>query len=92
MNISDAKLSAAVEVLREMGARTVLLFGSYVDSPDTAHDVDIAVDGIPARRILDADVAVHEILGVPTDLVSREENPAFFDVVRDYGRILFTAA
>jgi hypothetical protein len=62
------------------------------DSPDTARDVDIAVEGIPLGRILEADVVVHDLLGVPTDLISREENPAFFDVVRDYGRVLFQAA
>ena len=92
MNITEEQLKAAVEVLRAMGARTVLLFGSFVDSPETARDVDLAVDGIPAEQILDADVAVHDLLGVPTDLVSREENPTFFEVVKDYGRILYQAA
>ena len=92
MEITHTQLQSVVDALRSMGARTIILFGSMVDSPETARDVDIAVEGIPLRRILDADVTVHEILGVPTDLVSREENPAFFDVVKDYGRILFKAA
>jgi predicted nucleotidyltransferase len=92
MKITDDQLQSVVDVLRSMGARTIVLFGSMVESPDTARDVDIAVEGIPLGRILDADVVVHEMLGVPTDLVCREENPAFFDVVRDYGRVLFQAA
>jgi len=92
MRITNAQLQSVVDILREMGARTIVLFGSMAESPETARDVDIAVEGIPLRRILDADVVVHELLGVPTDLVSREENPAFFDVVKDYGRVLFQAA
>ena len=92
MNITSDQLQSVVDALRSMGARTIVLFGSMADSPDTARDVDIAVEGIPLRRILDADVVVHDLLGVPTDLVSREENPALFDVVRDYGRVLFQAA
>jgi predicted nucleotidyltransferase len=92
VKVTNEQLQAVVRALRSMGARTIVLFGSMVDSPETAHDVDIAVAGIPLSRILDADVAVHDLLGVPTDLVSREENPAFFDVVKDYGRILFQAA
>jgi predicted nucleotidyltransferase len=92
MHITSEKMQTVVDVLRSMGARTVVLFGSMVDAPEMARDVDIAVEGIPLTRILDADVAVHDLLGVPTDLVSHEENPAFFDVVKDYGRILFQAA
>ena len=92
MEITNAQLETLIETLRLMGARTIVLFGSMVDSPETARDVDIAVEGIPLSRILEADVAVHELLGVPTDLVSREENPAFFDVVKDYGRVIFQAA
>jgi predicted nucleotidyltransferase len=92
MQITNENMQAVVDVLRSMGARTVVLFGSMVDTPETARDVDLAVEGIPLSRILEADVAVHDLLGVPTDLVSHEESPAFFDVVKDYGRILFQAA
>lgn len=81
-----------IQILRSLGARKIVLFGSMVDSPESAHDVDIAVEGIPLTRILDADVAVYDLLGVQVDLVSREENPAFFDMVQDYGKILFQAA
>ena len=91
MNVTNEQLQSVVDALRSLGARTVVLFGSMVETPATARDVDIAVEGIPLRRILEADVLIHDLLGVPTDLVSREENPAFFDVVRDYGRVLFQA-
>lgn len=77
MQVTEVQLAQAVELLRSMGARRVILFGSMVDSPETACDVDIAVEGMPLRHILEADVAVHELLGVPTDLVSREERGTF---------------
>lgn len=83
------RMEKAVEALRAMGARRVLLFGSAVASPDTARDIDLAVEGIPLTRLLEADVVVQEILGVPTDLVSREENPAFFDLVSRFGKVLY---
>jgi predicted nucleotidyltransferase len=92
MQITELQLREVVEMLRSMGARQIVLFGSMVDSPAAARDVDIAVEGIPLQRILEADVAVNELLGVPTDLVSREENPGFFDIVKDYGRTLYQAA
>ena len=82
-------LPKAVEALVRMGARRVILFGAAVDSPETTHDIDLAVEGIPLESILDADVVVQEILQQPFDLVSREDNPEFFAVVARYGRVLY---
>lgn len=89
MKVTNEKLLAVVRVLRDMGARRVLLFGSAVEAPETARDIDLAVEGIPIRKILDADVAVHELLDTPTDLISREENPSFFDLVKPRSRVLY---
>ncbi len=89
MKPAEEQLEAAVGVLRRMGARKILLFGSILESPETARDIDLAVEGIPLHRLLDADVAVHELLQTPTDLVSREENPEFFDLIVDYGKVLY---
>jgi len=72
-----------------MGAKNVILFGGAADSPETTHDINLAVEGIPLESILDADVAVQEILQQPFDLVSREDNPRFFAVVARYGRVLY---
>jgi hypothetical protein len=34
-------------------------------------------------------VAVNATLHAPTDLVSREENPAFYDIAVRYGKVLY---
>lgn len=91
MVVAEDRLRRAVDALRSMGARRVLLFGSYLDAPERARDVDLAVEGIPVDRLLDADVAVCEILDAPTDLVSREETPAFYEIVEKRGKVLFQA-
>ena len=83
------KIDQAVKALAEMGARRVILFGSAVDHPESANDVDLAVDGIAPRHILDADVKVGEILRQPYDLVCREEDADFFEIVSRYGRVLY---
>ncbi len=82
-------LPQAIEVLRNLGARKILLFGSAAVSPETAKDIDLAVEGIPLSRLLEADVAVHDIFQFPTDLVSYEENPSFFEIIRRYGRVVY---
>jgi predicted nucleotidyltransferase len=89
MAVSIEQLQEVVRVLRQEGARRVLLFGSAVRNLTDARDIDIAVEGVPLGRILHADVAVNDLLGVPTDLVSREENPGFFDLISQGSRVLY---
>jgi predicted nucleotidyltransferase len=89
MKLSVEQMEEVVAVLRQMGARRVLLFGSAVTSPASAQDVDVAVEGIPLRGLLEADARVHDILKMPTDLISREEMPAFFDLIRPTAKVLY---
>jgi len=89
MIISSQKMSAIIELLRKFGARRIFLFGSYLDKPEKANDLDLAVEGIPLNRLLDADVELSGILSMPFDLISSEENPDFFRIVREYGKVLY---
>lgn len=87
--LGNRELATAVDMLRALGAKRVLLFGSYPESPETARDIDIAVEGIPLERILEADVAVSGVLRMPVDLVSREENPRFFSLISRGATVLY---
>ena len=83
MTVPEEKIQQAVEVLKSYGARRVLLFGSYAHDPEKARDIDLAVEGIPLRRLGGAELAVYRLLRVPFDLVSRDEDPEFFDLVAE---------
>ena len=89
MKVNSEQIHEAAESLRKMGARRIILFGSMIDSPEDANDIDIAVEGIPLNQILNADVAVCEIFETQADLISREENPAFYDIIKNYGKIIY---
>ena len=89
MAVNLEKVPHAVRALVKMGARKVILFGSAAENPASASDIDIAVEGIPLNRILDADVEVGDILRQPYDLVSREENSRFFEIISRYGKVLY---
>lgn len=91
MAVNLENLPQAVGALVRMGARRVFLFGSAATDPQCARDVDLAVEGIPPERILDADVALMDILHQPFDLVARELNPRFFSVIERYGKALYGA-
>ena len=89
LNITKNQLNMVIDSLCSMGAENIILFGSYTKKQNKAKDIDLAVEGIPIRRILEADVAVHDILKVPVDLISREENPKFYEIIKDYGKIIY---
>jgi predicted nucleotidyltransferase len=89
MILTEHRLGQAVQVLRSMGAKRVVLFGTCSTDPARARDVDLAVEDIPLAQLLDADLRVQEALRAPTDLVSREENPSLYDIVVRYGRVLY---
>ena len=89
MAVNLERLPQAVGTLVEMGAKRVILFGSAAMDPARAGDVDLAVEGIPPEHILDADVALMDILQQPFDLVARELNPRFFSVIERYGKVLY---
>ncbi len=89
MAVNLDSLPQAVGELVRLGAKRVILFGSATTDPRRASDVDLAVEGIPPERILDADVALMDILRQPFDLVARELNPTFYSVVERYGKVLY---
>jgi predicted nucleotidyltransferase len=89
MAVNLEKIPIVVRALVKMGAKKIILFGSAAEYPESAADIDLAVEGIPLSRILDADVEVGEILRQPYDLVSREENSRFFEIISRYGKVLY---
>ena len=89
MAITRIQIQSIINALRRFGAKRILLFGSAAETPEKARDIDIAVEGIPLKRLLDADVAISDILAMPCDLVSSEENPDFYRIIRNYGKVLY---
>ncbi len=91
MNLPEGKLEAVVALLKGLGAKRILLFGSYLRDSTQARDLDIAIEGIPLSRLLDADAKAYELLRQPLDLISREEDPAFFDHIAVGAKVLYAA-
>jgi predicted nucleotidyltransferase len=87
--VNMERIQLAVEVLVGLGARKIILFGSAAEDPQTAHDIDLAVSGIPSEHMLDADVKIGDVLQQPFDLVSETDNKAFFEIITRYGKVLY---
>lgn len=69
------RLDAAATVLAERGAQRAWLFGSLASGgrPHTESDVDLAVEGLPAERLMHTILELEDLLGSDVDLVRMEE-------------------
>ena len=69
MPVEQWHMDKAVELAKQYGATRVVLFGSAVDSPETARDLDIACAGIEGRDFWQFGADVREALPTPVDVV-----------------------
>ncbi|HNQ90668.1 MAG TPA: DNA polymerase III subunit beta [Verrucomicrobiota bacterium] len=81
-------LSQAAQTAREFGATRLLLFGSAVEHPDHARDLDMACAGVPGWKIFELAAALEERLRLPVDLVPLDPPTAFTRLIEQRGRVL----
>ena len=91
MAVTQAQIDEAVRLAKEYGATRVLLFGSAVDHPETARDLDIGVDGIEGRRFFGYAADLEEALRIPVDVVPLTPESDFVRYILRKGRMLHAA-
>lgn len=87
--VTPEEIDAAVEVLKSFGARRIVLFGSAVDRPETANDLDIACEGVPDRSFYSAAGALITRLKRNVDLVDLKDNERRSAFIEKTGRLLY---
>ncbi len=92
MTVSTEQLEKVVATLRALGARRILLFGSFAHAPEHVCDIDLAVEGIPLGCQWRADGEVESVVDVPVDLIFKEEMPVFFSLISKDARVLYEQA
>ena len=81
-------LAKAVLVARRFGAKRLLLFGSALEDPATACDLDLACAGVPGWKLFELSFALEETLGVPLDLVPLDHSTPFTRLIEKRARVL----
>ena len=64
MSDLEKLLMSVVLVARRFGATRLLLFGSALNSPATARDLDLACAGVPGWKFFELSSALEETLDV----------------------------
>jgi predicted nucleotidyltransferase len=70
------------------GAKRLLLFGSGVENPAAARDLDLACAGVPGWKLFELAAALEETLGVPVDLLLLDPPTPFTQLIEKRSRVL----
>jgi len=87
IDLEDLLLKAVV-VARRFGARRLLLFGSALENPTAARDLDLACEGVPGWKLFELSSALEETLEVPLDLVPLDPPAPFTRLIEQRARVL----
>ncbi len=88
MAVDKTKIEKIREIAKSYGATRVILFGSAVDMPRKARDIDIACDGIPGWKLYEFAAKVENELKVSLDIVPLSPPTRFTRSIEKKGRVL----
>lgn len=88
MALKEADIKKIVSVAKSFGATRIILFGSAVEKPDEARDLDLAFDGVPGWKLFELGARLEEELKVPLDIVSLYPPTRFTRLIEAKGQQL----
>lgn len=89
MSAQNVDLERAVQIAREFGAKRLMVFGSYLKNPETARDLDLAVEGVQGWKLYELAARLEEALHVALDLVSLDKPTPLTQQIEAKGRVLY---
>lgn len=78
-------LNVITACAREFDAGAIWLFGSSIEEPDQARDIDLAVEGLAPEKFLKFYGRLMFALPKPVDLVDLSLRPPIEPIVRERG-------
>jgi len=88
MPITQAQIEKIVSLARSYGATRMILFGSIIEKPTEARDVDIACDGVAGWKFYELAARIEEELHTSLDLVPLSPPSRFTRRIESKGRII----
>lgn len=88
MVISQPQIQKIISLAKAYGAVRLILFGSIVDMPEQARDIDLACDGVPGWKLYELAAKLEEELHAPLDLVPLDPPTRFTKLIERRGKVL----
>jgi predicted nucleotidyltransferase len=87
--IANAIRQTIENCAKAFDVQTVWLFGSAMQDDTQAHDIDLAVEGLPADKFLDFYTKLFFSLPKPVDLIDLSQDPPIAAIVREKGICIY---
>jgi len=89
MAVTTEIIDKAVEISKQFGASKIVLFGSSLEDPSTARDLDLAVAGLSGWNVIRLAAKLEEVLKLNVDVVSLQPENKFVSHILTYGKVLY---
>lgn len=89
MAITEEQINKCISLAKEFGANKLILFGSVLEEPGTANDIDLACDGINGWKLYEFGARLEELLSVPVDVVALNPANRFTKYLEKKGSIIY---
>lgn len=91
MAVQQAEIERSKGYLVERGATRILLFGSALEVPEEARDLDIACAGLAPEVFYEVAGGLSRLLGREVDLVDLTDDNVFTRHLEAAGRVIYDA-
>ena len=88
MNIRKEQIEKAVVLAKEYGATRLLLFGSLLEDPENARDLDLACDGVVGWDLYELGARLEEELEIPLDIIPLSPPTRFTRFIESKAKVL----
>lgn len=89
MAITQENIDYAIKLGKEFGVTKILLFGSALEDPRNANDLDLAIDGINPSDFFLYAAKLEDHLFKNVDLVPLESDSPFIEHIKKYGKFIY---
>lgn len=88
MAVTQAHIEKITSIAKSFGANRLILFGSAVEEPENARDIDIACDGVQGWKLFELAAKLEQELHMPLDIISLSPPSRFTKHIEVKGRVL----
>lgn len=88
MAIGQLQIQKIIAVAKSYGAVRLILFGSSLDTPEEARDIDLACDGVQGWKLYELAARLEEELQAPLDIVPLSPQTRFTKLIEQRGKVL----
>lgn len=88
MALTKEQIEKIITLSKAYGATRLILFGSVVETPEEARDIDIACDGVSGWKLYELGARIEEELHMPLDLVPLSPPTRFNKLIESKGEVI----